>query len=125
MASGAKKYTSKLFSLNMLDGQYTTIFTASDIFASGFSVLAMLVETVSTSGVGATLAIQKNGVSILTGATTSTGFVASSYRAFLFGSSTFSPSDTLTIISAGANSQNNVTLTIGVPLGTPIVVTVG
>ena len=109
----------------MTNTQYSTSFTASDIFASGFSVLAVLVETVATAGAGATLAIQKNGASILTTATISVASTGSSYRAFLFGSSEFSPSDTLTVISAGANSQNNVTLTIGVPLGTAIVVTVG
>jgi hypothetical protein len=125
MASNAKKYTSKLFSLSMTNNQYTTSFTASDIFESGFSVLAILVETVATDGAGATLAIQKNGASILTAATLSVTTTTSAYRAFLFGSATFNPSDTLTVISAGANSQNKITLTVGVPLGTAIAVTVG
>lgn len=87
---------------------------ASNVFAAGFSIDEIIVDTQVTAGAGATLAITNNGNTVLAAATAGTAAVGAVVAALTATTANLAvaPGTNLVLTTAGANSQSRITLVV-------------
>lgn len=105
--------TKSIFIQQDASEQATYTILASNIFPTGFTVLSVTVDTQTATG-GGTLAVRKDALTILSGATVSTAALGKADPALAVTPATriFSGTDNLVVITAGANTKNLVVVEV-------------